>query len=128
MVLLSFPKDNDFSEKYQEKPVFLYSPFTIFARYKIDYSMEEQIWKHIAGMDTPGFFITAEMQRMGSVMPEGLDAFIRKKLELIRKGIGSRRFVFQEGEWRIYLTFFPTNEVVDERYALKNKVVSRGYK
>ena len=90
--------------------------------------MEEQIWEYIAGMDTPGFFITAEMQRMGSVMPEGLDAYIRKKLELIRKGIGSRRFVFLEGEWRIYLTFFPTNEVVDERYALKNKVVSRGYR
>ena len=90
--------------------------------------MEEQIWEYIAGIDTPGFFITAEMQRMGSVMPEGLDAFIRKKLELIRKGIGSRRFVFQEGEWRIYLTFFPTNKVVDERYALKNKVVSRGYR
>lgn len=128
MVLLSFPKDNDFSEKYQEKPVFIYSPFTIFARYKIDYSMEEQIWKHIAGMDTPGFFITAEMQHTGNVMPEGLDAFIWKKLELIREGIGSRRFVFQEGEWRIYLTFFPTTEVVDERYALKNKVVSRGYR
>ena len=128
MVLLSFPKDNDFSEKYQEKPVFLYSPFTIFARYKIDYSMEEQVWKHIAGMDTPGFFITAEMQRTGNVMPEGLDAFIWKKLELIREGIRSRRFVFQEGEWRIYLTFFPTTEVVDERYALKNKVVSRGYR
>ena len=90
--------------------------------------MEEQIWEYIAGMDTPGFFITAEMQRMGSVMPEGLDAFIRKKMELIRKGIGSRRFVFREGEWRIYLTFFPTIEVVDERYALKNKVVSRGYR
>jgi hypothetical protein len=43
-------------------------------------------------------------------------------------GTRSRRFVFQEGEWRIYLTFFPTDEVVDERYALKNKVVSRGYR
>ena len=92
------------------------------------FQMEEQIWKHIAEMDTPGFFITAEMQRTGSVMPEGLEAFIRKKLELIRGGIGSRRFVFQEGEWRIYLTFFPTTGVVDERYALKNKVVSRGYR
>ena len=90
--------------------------------------MEEQVWKHIAGMDTPGFFITAEMQRTGNVMPEGLDAFIWKKLELIREGIGSRRFVFQEGEWRIFLTFFPTTEVVDERYALKNKVISRGYR
>ena len=90
--------------------------------------MEEQIWKYIAGMETPGFFITAEMQRLGNEMPEGLDSFIRKKLELIREGIGTRRFVFQEGEWRIYLTFFPTTEVVDERYALKNKVVLRGYR
>jgi hypothetical protein len=71
-------------------------------------------------MQTPGFFVTAEMQRVGNSLPEGLEA--------IRKGTRSRRFVFQEGEWRIYLTFFPTDEVVDERYALKNKVVSRGYR
>ena len=90
--------------------------------------MEEQIWKYIAGMNTPGFFITAEMQRMGSGMPTGLEEFICKKMKQIQEGLGTRRFVFQEGEWRIYLTFFPTTEVVDERYALKNKVVSRGYK
>ena len=90
--------------------------------------MEEQIWKYIAGMDTPGFFITAEMQRTGSGMPTDLEEFICKKMKQIQEGLGTRRFVFQEGEWRIYLTFFPTTEVVDERYALKNKVVSRGYK
>ena len=90
--------------------------------------MQEQIWKYIAEMDTTGFFITAEMQRTGTMMPEELETFIRKKLKVIREGGASRRFVFQEGEWRIYLTFFPTTEVVDERYALKNKVVSRGYK
>ena len=90
--------------------------------------MEEQIWKSIAEMDTPGFFITAEVHRKGEMFPVGLEEFIRQKLRLIREGIGSRRFVFQEGEWRLYLTFFPTTEVVDERYALKNKVVSRGYK
>ena len=28
----------------------------------------------------------------------------------------------------IYITFFPTTEVVSEKYALKNKVVSRGYR
>ena len=78
-------------------------------------------------MDTPGFFVTAEMQCVGNTMPKGLEAFIQKKLEQIRKGITGRRFVFQEDGWRIYLTFFPTTEVVDERYALKNKVVSRGY-
>ena len=90
--------------------------------------MEEQIWKKIAGMETPGFFITAEIHRKGEVFPVGIEEFINRKLKLIQEGIGSRRFVFQEGEWRIYLTFFPTTEVVDERYALKNKVVSRGYK
>lgn len=90
--------------------------------------MQERIWKHIAAMQTPGFFVTAEMQRVGNSLPEGLEAFVSQKLEAIRKGTRSRRFVFQEGEWRIYLTFFPTDEVVDERYALKNKVVSRGYR
>ena len=90
--------------------------------------MEEQIWRKIAGMYTPGFFITAEVQRIGCEMPAGLEDFIERKLEQIREGIRSRRFVFQEGEWRIYLTFFPTDEVVDARYALMNKVVSRGYK
>lgn len=79
-------------------------------------------------MQTPGFFVTAEMQRAGNSFPEGLEAFVSQRLEAIRKGTRSRRFVFQEGEWRIYLTFFPTDEVVDERYALKNKVVSRGYR
>ena len=91
-------------------------------------TMQERIWKHIAAMQTPGFFVTAEMQRAGSSFPEGLEAFVSQKLEAIRNGTRSRRFVFQEGEWRIYLTFFPTDEVVDERYALKNKVVSRGYR
>ena len=90
--------------------------------------MEEQIWKSIAEMGTSGFFITAEVHRKGEMFPVGLEEFIRQKLRLIQEGIGSRRFVFQEGEWRLYLTFFPTTEVVDERYALKNKVVSRGYK
>lgn len=88
----------------------------------------EQIWRKIAGMDAPGFFITAEMCRMGSRIPEELEAFICQKLKLINEGLLTRRFVFQEGEWRIILTFFPTDRVVDERYALKNKVVSRGYK
>ncbi len=68
------------------------------------------------------------MRRKGNAMPIGLEDFIQKKLAQIKGGLGVRRFVFQEGEWRIYLTFFPTDGVVDERYALKNKVVSRGYK
>lgn len=90
--------------------------------------MEEQVWKAIAAMHTPGFFVTAEMQCVGNRMPGQLEGFIAEKLAQIHQGISARRFVFREEEWRIYLTFFPTTEVVDERYALKNKVVSRGYR
>ena len=90
--------------------------------------MEELIWKAIAGMHTPGFFITAEIVRTDESMPMGLEGFIQGKLALINQGISARRFAFCEGNWRMYLTFFPTTEVVDDRYALKNKVISRGYK
>ncbi len=89
--------------------------------------MQNRIWQTIASMHTPGFFVAAEMDRMGKIMPVGLENFILGKLEQIHQGLRVRRFVFQEGEWRIYLTFFPTTEVVDERYALKNKVISRRY-
>lgn len=89
--------------------------------------MQSQIWQLIASLPTPGFFITAEMNRMGETMPEGLEDFIIQKLALIQNGLKVRRFVYAEGGWRICLTFFPTTEVVDERYALKNKVISRRY-
>ncbi len=87
--------------------------------------MNEQIWKHIAALPTPGFFITAEIQAECETFPEGLEAFIQGKYASIRQGISARKFVYREGEWRIILTFFPTDRVVDERYALKNKVAWR---
>lgn len=87
--------------------------------------VQEQIWQGIGRMDTPGFYITAEMDRVGHHLPVTLEAFIGQKQEKIRQGISARRFVFNEGEWRIYLTFFPTDRVVDEKYALKNKVMIR---
>ena len=89
--------------------------------------MQSQIWQLIASLPTPGFFITAEMNRMGETMPKGLEDFIMQKLALIQNGLKVRRFAYAEGGWRICLTFFPTTEVVDERYALKNKVISRRY-
>ena len=89
--------------------------------------MQSQIWQLIASLPTPGFFITAEMNRMGETMPEGLEDFIMQKLALIQNGLKVRRVAHAEGGWRICLTFFPTPEVVDERYALKNKVISRRY-
>lgn len=84
---------------------------------------EEQIWRRIAAMDTPGFFITADIIHIGVVVPVGLETFIDGKLAQIHQGIVGRKFAFSEGGWRIHLTFFHTDRRVDERYALKNKPV-----
>lgn len=85
--------------------------------------MNEQIWKYIAELPTPGFFITADIAGEDKEFPESLKGFIYDKLALIRQGISARKFTFRAGEWRIYLTFFPTDRVVDEHYALKNKMM-----
>lgn len=97
---------------------------------KIDINlfMEEYIWQEIEKMSTPGFFITAEIGQRGDDLPKGMVEFIEQKLSQIKLGLQTRRFLYREGGWRIYLTFFPTDCVVDERYALKNKVLLRGYK
>ena len=89
---------------------------------------EEQIWQMLEEMDTPSFFVTAEMGRKGEDFPAGLADFVAQKLQKIAQGAGNRRFVYSGGGWRIYLTFFPTETVVDERYALKNKVISGRYR
>ena len=56
---------------------------------------------------------------------DGLEVFIKGKITQIQQGITGRKFTFQEGKWRLHLTFFPTNCVVDERYALKNKFIKQ---
>lgn len=87
-------------------------------------SLKEQIWSYLARRQTPGFFITAEVSREGAAWPVGLEAFLTDRLEAIRRGqVSARKFVFTADDWRIVLTFFPTDRVVDERYALKNKVM-----
>ena len=84
--------------------------------------MTGQILNLISRMATPGFFVTAEFSGEDSEMPSGLEQFINEKLQMITQGVNVRKFVFRENKWRIVLTFFPTDKVVDEKYALKNKV------
>lgn len=88
--------------------------------------MNEQIWKYIAELPTPGFFITADIMCEGEEFPVNIEDFIYEKLALIEGGVSARKFSFHTGGWRIYLTFFPTDRVVDERYALKNKMIKLG--
>lgn len=70
----------------------------------------------------PRFFITVEFSASGTEMPEHIEAFLQEKYEVILRGASGRKFIYKEGEWRLIFTFFPTDRVVDERYALKNKV------
>ena len=67
----------------------------------------DRIFQEVAGISIPHFFITVE------------------KYEIILRGANGRKFVYHKGEWRLIFTFFPTDRVVDERYALKNKVLFR---
>ncbi len=85
---------------------------------------EEQLWQYVAETNTPGFFLTADILHTGNTLPRpALEHFIHTKLTAIRQGASGRKFTFREGDWHIHLTFFPTDHVVDERYAMKNKMI-----
>ena len=85
----------------------------------------DRIFQEVAGVSIPHFFITVEFSAMGCEMPEHIEAFLWEKYEIILRGANGRKFVYHKGEWRLIFTFFPTDRVVDERYALKNKVLFR---
>lgn len=82
----------------------------------------DQIFRKVAEIAIPHFFITVEFSASGTEMPEHIEAFLQEKYEAILRGASGRKFIYKEGEWRLIFTFFPTDRVVDERYALKNKV------
>lgn len=85
-------------------------------------TIEDQIFQKVAEVPIPHFFITVEFSVMGETRPEHIETFLQEKHEAILQGVKGRKFVYKEGEWRLIFTFFPTDQVVDERYALKNKV------
>ena len=60
-------------------------------------TITDQIFRKVAETSIPHFFITVEFSASGTEMPEHIESFL-------------------------IFTFFPTDRVVDERYALKNKV------
>lgn len=84
--------------------------------------MIDAILNLVGGLSIPGFFVTVEVTKEANTFPVGLEAFIFDKLERIRQGVKTRKFTYQEQGWRIILTFFPTDRVVDERYAMKNRI------
>ena len=85
-------------------------------------TITDQIFRKVAETSIPHFFITVEFSASGTEMPEHIESFLREKYKVILRGASGRKFIYKEGEWRLIFTFFPTDRVVDERYALKNKV------
>ena len=85
-------------------------------------TVTDRIFQNVAELSVPNFSITVEFSVMGNEMPEHIESFLREKHKAILRGASGRKFIYKEGEWRLIFTFFPTDRVVDERYALKNKV------
>ena len=85
-------------------------------------TVTDQIFRKVAEASIPHFFLTAELAAPGTEPPQHIESFLREKHEAILRGASGRKFIYKEGEWRLIFTFFPTDSVVDERYALKNKV------
>ena len=46
---------------------------------------KEQIWRRIAEMETPGFFITADIMCEGSSELDGLETLLQSLLEISKK-------------------------------------------
>jgi hypothetical protein len=84
--------------------------------------MIDTILNRVGNLSTPGFFVTIEFTKEAKEFPARLEAFIIEKIERIHQGVKVRRFSYQEAGWRMTLTFFPTDQVVDEKYAMKNRM------
>ena len=91
-------------------------------------TVTDRIFQNVAELSVPNFFITVEFSVMGNEMPEHIESFVLEKYQAILHGANGRKFVYTEGGWRLFFTFFPTDKVVDERYALKNKVQMKFHK
>lgn len=85
--------------------------------------MNEDILELVSRINTPGFFVTADVIKKGDKKADSIELFIRQKLNLILSGTSGRKFAYRSDGWQIYFTFFPTNQVVDSRYAMMNKMI-----
>mgnify|MGYP000161140879 CR=1 FL=1 len=69
--------------------------------------MNEQIWKYIAELSTPGFFVTADIMYEGEEFPVDIKAFIIDKLALIETGNISPQIYVSFGRMAYSSYFFP---------------------
>ncbi len=65
----------------------------------------DQIFRKVAEISIPHFFITVEFSASGTEMPEHIEAFLQEKYEAILRGASGRKFIYKEGEWRLIFHF-----------------------
>lgn len=85
----------------------------------------DDILQLIDELTLPGFFVTADFTKTAEEDPQEIEEFLRVKYEAIQQGIPARKFAYQNAGWRIVFTFYPTDRVVDEKYAMKNKMMKK---
>ena len=85
-------------------------------------TVTDRIFQNVAELSVPNFFITVEFSVMGNEMPEHIESFVLEKYQAILHGANGRKFVYTEGGWRLFFTFFPTDQLGDARDARKNNV------
>ena len=70
-------------------------------------TVTDRIFQNVAELSVPNFFITVEFSVMGNEMPDHIESFVLEKYQAILHGANGRKFVYTEGGWRLFFTFFP---------------------
>lgn len=83
----------------------------------------DDILQSVSEIRLPGFFVTADFSKTSEEPPQGIEEFLREKHRAILQGAPGRKFAYQRAGWRIVFTFYPTDRVVEEKYAMKNKMI-----
>ncbi len=74
----------------------------------------------VAQQQFNGYFVAATYRAVGNDLPGDILQFLEDKYRQIEQGATGRRFVYRADGWYIFFTFYPTDKVVDEKYAMKN--------
>lgn len=85
----------------------------------------DDILQVIGEIPLRGFFVTADFTKISEETPQGIEEFLKEKYKAIQQGVPARKFAYQNAGWRILFTFYPTDRVVDEKYAMKNKMIKK---
>lgn len=85
----------------------------------------DDILQLISEIRLPGFFVTVDFTRTSEETLQGIEEFLKEKHKAIQQGVSTRKFAFQNAGWRMVFTFFPTDKVVEEKYAMKNKMIKK---